>query len=239
MFKWVLRSKLAVMGIAAAAAVTAVGVPALAANFGAIQEGFQQGGNADSATVKMRVEASLPADAELYPDQFQQYNYQNNTQVNCAPANFGGGGTNPLSYPGCEGAPVSLTVTNESSHPLRITSVAQTTVQYPANTLASIASDRQVNGQWVAGMYGDPPGTAAGTGSVCGTFAYFVAPNIQQNYNLQQKALPLIPAHATLTIPTAGGSNLGYIHLQTATPMNCMGASYQVPLTLTAVPSNF
>lgn len=231
MLKSVFKSKLVIMPVAAAVAALAVAVPAAASNWGAIQEGIRPGGTAESAVLKIRVEAGLPQGSALLPD--DQY---------CpwppAPPQYGGNfGLN------CSGSPVSLTVENKSDHNIRITGVSQTlavpgcvsTAQTPC-ALQPIASDRTDDGYWQPDVTAYQPfGT---TIKNCGSYAGFLAEQLS-GFTFGQtatKPLPVIPPHATLTLPTVSGSGLGSLHLQPSIPANCQGATFRVPLSLTGTP---
>jgi hypothetical protein len=50
------------------------------------------------------------------------------------------------------------------------------------------------------------------------------------------KNWPIIPAHATLQVNGTDNNELGagMLHLQATTPTGCQGATYQVPLIVTA-----
>ena len=223
MLKSLLKSKFMIMPIAAGAAALAVAVPAAANNWGASQTGVRQGGSADAAVIQIQVEAGLPASASLLPD-----------EPGCS---FGG-----TTQPGCEGVPVSVTVRNLTGQWLRLGQTSQALAN-PACVVAPptffcatapIASDRVDTGQWLLDI-----GTYAGSGSGanCGTYGLFLpAPTYFFGTGNGFKALPTIPPHGSLSLPTADGRSLGALHLSSSTPNTCQGASFRVPLTVTATP---
>jgi hypothetical protein len=113
--------------------------------------------------------------------------------------------------------------------PLKVTDIRETAFPSPPCTGACIApinSDRNDDGTW---------NTPSTTAINCGGYAWYSEP---PNFgNLTLKQWPIIPAHSTLQVNGTDNYALGkgMIHLTNLSPNNCQGASYSVPLTVTAV----
>ena len=171
----------------------------------ASQTGYNQSGSATSNTLRIAVEAGLDPDTTLLPDSF-----------NCQ-------------FQPCPGGAVAFTIENKSSVPLRVFSVEQR--QVPCNgqnppCMAPILSDKNTDGSWTAPSFGSI--------NNCGSHASFVTLNGAGAAALRQ--WPAIPPHTTLHVNGSDALALGVgaIHLDFYTPNQCMGASFYVPLTVSA-----
>lgn len=110
------------------------------------------------------------------------------------------------------GGALAFTIENTGNMPLRVTGVLA-----PCS-FGCMLSNKNADGTFVTNE----------TGS-CGQYGIFLGPSNFNNW-------PIIPAHATLQVNGTDNNQLGagMIHLRSITPQGCQGATYQVPLTVTA-----
>ena len=110
------------------------------------------------------------------------------------------------------GGALAFTIENTGNMPLRVIALSLGCFG------GCISSNKNVDGTFVS----------TGTGS-CASSAFFLGPPNFNNW-------PVIPAHATLQVNGTDNNALGagLLHLGSATPQGCQGATYQVPLNVTA-----
>lgn len=170
----------------------------------ATQSGERQQGSAQASRLEIRVEAGLDATGSLLPD-------------------------NPycgsVSFP-CVGGALNFSVENKSDHQLRVTKVGQaTTTCYGSATppcYLPIWTDKNKDGTWSAYLSYGP--------STCADFVTFSEPDFTA------RMWPLIPPHGILQVNGHDNRQLGQsmIHLKSTTPTECQGASFWIPVTVTA-----
>ena len=189
-----------------AAILAAPGLAQAAADWNAQQNGSREG-EAQATRLEIRVEGGLDANSLLVPD---------------GPGCPGSGA--------CPGGSLNFSIENTSGVALRVTGLRQPTAAcvtrgVPAQCPVPIMSDRSDTGQPVSG----PSYLGSGPGN-CGRYASFTAPNFGQ------RPWPAIPPHATLQVNGTDNYALGshLIHLDNSTPSACQGASFYVPLLVTA-----
>ena len=176
----------------------------------AAQTGSQQWGTATATNLTIVVEGGLDPDGQLLPDAGSaQY---------CA-----------AGYVVCPGAALSFTIENRSSVPLRVTNVQRHQTTCGSNATPpcyySILTDKNNDGTWSPYLtYGS---------TTCADHAYFMAPNFN---TFGARLWPVIPPHSTLHVNGHDNLALGakMFHLDDTTPSACQGASFFVPLTVTA-----
>lgn len=110
------------------------------------------------------------------------------------------------------GGALAFTIENTGNMPLRVTGVLAPCL------FGCLLSNKNADGTFVTNGNGN-----------CGSSGIFVGPSNFNNW-------PIIPAHATLQVNGTDNNALGagMLHLRSATPQGCQGATYQVPLTVTA-----
>jgi len=194
-----------------APAVLAVGlatatVAALAdSNFAAQVTGSRPWGEAQATRITIRVEAGLDANQVFVPDGF-----------NCSLTS-----TNP----GCAGGALVFSIENQSSVPLRVVAISQGTVGS-----CSALSDKREDGTF-AGVLTCSPSSTSPPSQSCALDTIFVAPNLFTH------PWPVIPPHGTLEVNGTDNSALGrgMIHMSNFTPTGCEGATFYIPLNITAI----
>lgn len=163
--------------------------------FSAIQQGFRQAGEGQAARVTMQVEAgTADGNSDFLPDSAFPFS------------------------PGPGGA-LDFAITNTSDFPIRVTQIAQTTVQCAATLCPQATSNKNTDG-----TYAIPP--LSGT---CVIYVNVTPPTQFANW-------PTIGPHSTLHVNGTDNNQLGagMIHLGHDTPNGCQGALFAVGLNVTA-----
>jgi hypothetical protein len=188
------------------------------------EKGSNQGAGGQATTLTIRVEAGLAdPSAILIPD-------FSTGGCPVVPSTF-------VPHPApastvCPGGAIGFSVENTSDIPLRVTDVEQracvnNAVYPPTSSPCPFTSDKNTDGSWAY--------LPIATGS-CAQFASFNAPVLNPADYGVGHPWPVIPAHSTLQVNGSDGNALGagLLHLSPDTPSACQGATYQVPLDVTA-----
>jgi len=126
--------------------------------------------------------------------------------------------------PACQGGALVFSIENQSSVPLRVTGIGQGTIGS-----CTTISDKHEDGTFTLPNCSGSSGTPSSPN--CSGDTYFLAPN------LATRPWPVISPHGTLEVNGTDNSALGrgMIHMFNATPTGCEGATFYMPLNITAV----
>jgi hypothetical protein len=175
--------------------VGSFGIAYAVGTFSAIQQGFRQAGEGQAARVTMQVEAgTADGNSDFLPD-------------------------SAFPFPPGPGGALDFAITNTSDFPIRVTQIAQTTVQCGSTLCPQASSNKSSDGTY-------PPPPLSGT---CVTYLTVTPPTQFANW-------PTIGPHSTLHVNGTDNNQLGagMIHLSNGTPNGCQGALFAVGLNVTA-----
>jgi len=125
--------------------------------------------------------------------------------------------------PACQGGALVFSIENQSNVPLRVAGISQGSVGS-----CSALSDKREDGTFT--FLTCSPSSTSPPSQSCALATIFVAPNFFTH------PWPVIPPHGTLEVNGTDNSALGrgMIHLSNVTPSGCEGASFYIPLNITA-----